>query len=257
MKQFMLPADCPSRLVLEGNDFHYLHHVRRLKEGDSFAGIDPAGNRYHITIERVAGESLAAAVLPAGPILTELPELQLFQCVPKGGKFDDVVRMATEAGAASITPVLSDRTIVRIGGDDAEKKRRRWQRVLQEAVQQSGAPRVPRLGTPIALKELLQQPDLPEVMLFFHQAPLAPVPLHQYCSGSPRAIGLCIGPEGGFSPGEVQAMQAARWSPGYLGPWVLRTEHAGMYALAAVQTILLERAYWNLKNEAQTPPLQH
>ena len=251
MKQFVLPSDCPTQLELSGGDFHYLHTVRRLGPGDSFAGIDADGQRYHVTIQELYGERLLVQVLPAGSAASDLPAVHLYQCIPKGGKFDQVVRMATEAGAASITPVLSERTIVRIDQADISKKCRRWERIIQEAVQQSGSLQVPRLYPPITLQGLLQR-KTEEGMLFFHQAPLAPASLHQYCSQTLAAVGICIGPEGGFSPGEVQAMQAAQWHPGYLGPWVLRTEHAGMYAIAAVHTILLERAQWNLQNVTGT-----
>ncbi|MFW6363977.1 MAG: RsmE family RNA methyltransferase [Spirochaeta sp.] len=247
MKQFVVPVDCTDELELVGQDYHYLHNVRRLGQGDSFSGIDADGRRYHVLISELLEGSLRVQVMPVGPPAPDLPAVHLYQCVPKGGKFDQVIRMATEAGAASITPVISERTVVRFDAHNAEKKRSRWQKIVQEAVQQSGSPHIPPIGLPCSLESLLKEGSNSGGMVFFHQTPLASTSLHQYCSESHPEYRICIGPEGGFSPREVQLMQDADWHSGYLGPWVLRTEHAGMYAIAAIQTILLEKASWKIQ----------
>lgn len=249
MKQFVLPVDCPEQLELTGQDYHYLVTVRRLKAGDAIAGIDAQGTRYHAVVEAVRADSLRLQVLPAGEAAPQLPAVHLYQCVPKAGKFDQVVRMAVEAGVASITPVLSERTIPRYDARDGVRKQERWQRVALEAVQQSGSERVPQVQVPRSLQSLTSDEFSDTRMIFFHQSPLAPVTLHEYCSEALPAYGICVGPEGGFAPAEVERMQAVGWLPGYLGPWVLRTEHAGMYAIAAIHTLLLEKSNWKINTE--------
>lgn len=246
MKQFLLPVHSDQEVRLTGEDFHYLHHVRRLTVDDSFPGIDAEGNRYHVIVRAVHREAMDVHILPAGSPDMDLPNIHLLQCIPKGGKFDQVVRMATEAGVKSITPVLSEHTVVRLDSKDKQKKHERWQRVMQEAVQQSGSRWVPEIYAPQTLSEVINNAHIDGRILFFHQTPLAPASLHEYCSGASSAFGVCVGPEGGFSNAEVQMMLNAEWWPGYLGPWVLRTEHAGLYAIAALQTILLEKAKWKI-----------
>ena len=249
MKQFLVPDACGTSLEIGGSDFHYLHNVRRLGTGDAFSGIDSTGNRFHLIVEEIQARSMRVQVLPAGQIKVDLPEVHLFQCMPKAGKFDQVVRMATEAGVHCIVPVFSERTQTRIDAKDVPKKMSRWQKIIQEAVQQSGSPRVPSIEPPLSLEKLLREKANRLSMMFFHQAPLASESLHEYCSEITKdeGCGICIGPEGGFSDSEVHLMQAQGWKPGYLGPFVLRTEHAGLYAVAAVQTILLEMNSWMIR----------
>ncbi len=244
MKQFLLPEDCPEELDLTGADFHYLRTVRRLGEGDAFAGIDPAGNMFHVAVLQVAEGKMRVQLIPAGKPKPDMPAVHLYQCLPKGGKFDQVIRMATEAGVSKITPVISQYTQVKLSQQDEKKKADRWQRVVQEAVQQSGSPHVPKICAVRNLGELVNEAG---EMLFFHQAPIATKTLHDYCSRITGEIGIVIGPEGGFSSEEVEKMTRAGWKAAYLGPWVLRTEHAGLYAIAAVQTMLLERDSWKIQ----------
>ncbi|GAB6089354.1 RsmE family RNA methyltransferase [Spirochaeta dissipatitropha] len=249
MKQFILPDNCPERLILGDRDYHYLHNVRRLRVEDSFSGIDSQGNRYHVTVMSISGTEMEVSVQAAGKIIQDHVSLHLYQCLPKAGKFDQVIRMAVEAGASSITPLVSERTISKIDEHDVPRKMKRWERVIQESVQQSGAPGVPVLNEPVSLKDLYSGTSghsLPDRILFFHQEPLAPDSIHEYCSDSVSSYGLCIGPEGGFSQKETDAMVSIDWKPAYLGPWVLRTEHAGMYAIAAVQTIVMEKSNWKI-----------
>lgn len=257
MKHFILPDTCPERLILREKDYHYLHNVRRLREEDSFPGIDSQGNRYHVTVMSISGTEMEVSVQAAGEIDQDQVSLHLFQCIPKAGKFDQVIRMAVEAGISSITPVLSERTISKIEENDVPRKMKRWERIIQESVQQSGAPRVPLLHGPVCLKDLYSRNPghtLPDRIMFFHQKPLAPGSIHEYCSDSVRSYGLCIGPEGGFSQKETDAMVSIGWKPAYLGHCVLRTEHAGLYAIAAVQTIVMEKSNWKIPD--QSPELQ-
>ncbi|HDQ13929.1 MAG TPA: RsmE family RNA methyltransferase [Sediminispirochaeta sp.] len=83
--------------------------------------------------------------------------------------------------------------------------------------------------------------------LFFHQSPLAQASLHEYLSSEPRRIGLCIGPEGGFSKGETEYLRQQGFSPVHLHTNVLRAETAAVYAIGAVQTIFLEREKWQTR----------
>lgn len=250
MKTFLLPETYAgeSDIELSGSDFHYLCVVRRLSTGDRFSATDAAGTRYQARIAAVHNDSCRvslrpAAAQPAG----EDHAITLFQCVPKGRKMDDIVRRATEAGASAIVPVISDHTVPRIHGDAEWSKRlQRWRRIARQAVQQSGAPTVPRIVEPIASADLAAHARELDVLLFFHQTPLAEASLHGYLSRYPQRIGVVVGPEGGLSDREVALMGESGASPVYLGPNVLRTETSAVFALAAVQIILREKESWTL-----------
>ena len=144
-----------------------------------------------------------------------------------------------------IVPVLSEQTIVKITAGEADSKRQRWQRIAREALQQSGAARLPQIERPIGLTELLERND-PGWVLFFHQARLAAGSLHECLAEAPARLSLLIGPEGGFSGGEVDRLLGSGFMPVYLGDTVLRCETAALAALAAVKMILQERSNWKL-----------
>jgi 16S rRNA (uracil1498-N3)-methyltransferase len=127
--------------------------------------------------------------------------------------------------------------------------------VVREAVQQSGAPGCPEVHSPLPLKtalahfeklEALQpvNPGEKTVKLFFHEKPLAKATLHRYLSGEVAGIFLAIGPEGGFSPGDLCHFSEARYQAAHLPGNILRAETAVVYALGAVKTIIAEKNAW-------------
>jgi 16S rRNA (uracil1498-N3)-methyltransferase len=87
-----------------------------------------------------------------------------------------------------------------------------------------------------------QRPN--RLMLLLHEAPLAKTALHEYLNGTPEEIILCVGPEGGFAPDEVDALMAAGFKPLLLPGAVLRAETAALFAVASVEIILSERSSW-------------
>ncbi len=257
MRQFVLPVEYSGEpeVELEEEKARYLVRVLRLGSDDSFPAIDAAGNHYHCTIRRVE-PTLLLRVQKKGAATDDRPRIRIVQSIPKGRKIDDVIRRCTEAGIAEVQPVVSDHTVVRLAEADVPKKLARWKRVATEAVQQSGSPVPVRILAPMPLDRYLSTLSDSEesVRLVLHQAPLANRSLHRYLAESDTertgafSLELAVGPEGGFSERELAIFRSARYKPVYLGPQVLRTETAALYATAAVQIILLERSEWRLKN---------
>jgi len=257
MKQFLLPDGHTghSRLELTGEDFHYLCRVRRHTVGDTFPARDRTGARYHATLVEVGDSRCLLQLEPAdattpetGDVGSTRSELVLFQCLPKAKKIDLIIRQATEAGVDSVVPVQSEHSVVRLQeGVRISRKNDRWERVVREAVQQSGAPVPTRVGDLVPISELPEISVPGHIGLFFHTEPIANNSLHGYLVDRPRRVMLVIGPEGGLSRKEVQLLQQKGYRPVYLGPQVLRAETAALYAIAAVQTVLVEHNSWKLK----------
>ncbi len=258
MRHFVLPSgyEGQEEFDLPADDAHYLRSVLRLKVGDSLPGRDRAGGAYHLTVIFASDTTTRLRVQKKGIPQSGgdgdalLPRLALYQCLPKGAKFDEIVRRATEIGVVSITPVTSAYSIPRLADESRRRsKMGRWNRIIRQAAQQSGTERVPELLPPRALGDLEDLIDETAAVdgLFFHQEPLAEKSLHDYLWQAAEEIRLVIGPEGGFSDEEVSMLGQKGYNPAYLGPQVLRTETAAIYALAAVHTILLERATWRLR----------
>lgn len=252
MKQFLLPADYDGspEWTLTGEAYHYLITVRRMRAGDRLRGRDRAGRPYRIDIKSISGNSCRLQILPdagtgAAPGAGET-ELILQQCLPKGKKADTVLRQAAETGISEVQLIESRNSVARLPEGDDAAKRRRWEKILQEALQQSGQTRLTVLGSFYKLPEL---PELKkgELGLLFYEKPLATPSLHEYCSWQYDRIAILIGSEGGFTEEEVRLLQDKGYKPVFLGPGVLRTETAALYACAAVQTILREKKRWQLR----------
>lgn len=250
MKVFVLPAGFTGGdfLELEGEDFHYLCRVRRLKTGDSFPAVDGEGNAYHLTLEEAGRKSCRLRVQKKGSPRRGEEAITLYQCLPKGSKFDTIVRQAVELGVEKIVPVRSRYSVPKIA--DENGRLRRWQRIARQAAQQSGACGLPEIPGILSLADVPddfgKHPEGRKLGIFFHQNPLATGSLHGYLSSIPGEIALVIGPEGGLSDEEAGFLGQAGFVPAYLGHRVLRTETAPVFAAAAVRIILLEREKWNL-----------
>jgi 16S rRNA (uracil1498-N3)-methyltransferase len=195
-----------------------------------------------------AGEPFVPAGDATGP---GLPPIILFQALPKAGKMDLIVRQAAEGAVAEIVPFNSEHSIPRPEGGGADVGRlRRWERIIREARQQSGSPTATALRPPLHLEglfdywETLKTRHPKALGLLFHQAPLAQASLHGYLGSNPEIVVLTIGPEGGFSPGEVSRFLAAGFKLLTIGDTVLRTETAALYGAAVIRIILLESASW-------------
>jgi 16S rRNA (uracil1498-N3)-methyltransferase len=164
---------------------------------------------------------------------------------------DLIVRQAAEGAVAEIVPFTAEHSIPRPEGGEAGAGRlRRWERIIREARQQSGSRTATALRPPLNPEglfdywETLRARHPKALGLLFHQVPLAQASLHGYLGSNPEVVVLTIGPEGGFSPGEVSRFLAAGFQPLTIGETVLRTETAALYGAAAIRIILLENASW-------------
>ena len=246
MKQFLLPGwyRGESRISFAGEDFRYLARVLRMRAGDELAAVDTRGSLFAMRILRVGRADCEAELAPAAAAPSSSPGIRitLMQCLPKGRKIDLIVRQATEAGVARIMLVLSEHSQVRPDEKDARVPRLR--KIAREALQQSGAPRMPEIEEPRSLVSIAESAEEWGTALFFHERPLGGATLHQLLAGRPRSVAVLIGPEGGLSESEAALLQGARFHPAYLGGSVRRVETAAVFALGAVKTILQERDAW-------------
>ena len=212
------------------------HAVRvlRLPPGASMALFDGRGGEYPAVIERIEKDRVFAVLGAWQEIERESPlAVTLVQAVQAGEKMDFTIQKAVELGGSGIVPVDSRRSVVRLAGERAAKRVAHWQGVVASACEQCGRNQVPLVAPLEKLENWLARPANGALRLM-----LAPDAPHTLAEIAPAGtVQLLIGAEGGLDPQEVIAARQAGFMPVRLGPRVLRTETAGLAALAALQAL--------------------
>jgi 16S rRNA (uracil1498-N3)-methyltransferase len=208
----------------EGEARHVLKALRG-RQGDVLEVVD-ADRRLFLAELRGRGEACVLEA-PEAPD-HEYLDLSLYQAVPKGGRMDLVVEKATEVGATRIVPLVTERGIVLPRGGKVE----RWRRVAEAAARQSLRLRVPEVAELVHFSQAVRGVGGDGVLL--HNAPdLEPL---EAVIRDP--VSLFIGPEGGWSEDELRDAEEAGLAMAQLGPYRLRSETAGMVAVARARAAL-------------------
>jgi 16S rRNA (uracil1498-N3)-methyltransferase len=217
---------------LEGEAVHYLGRVLRLRPGEELEFFDGAGSVYPARLEALDAEAAVLAVGPASPAPTA-PPITLAQALAKGDKLDLVVQKATELGASRIAPLSTERSVVKLTAEKALERTRRWRRIAEEAARQCGRADVPAVDPPASLPDFLAAATARGESVALLYEGERDLRLSTWLAAqSDRPVALAIGPEGGFSPAEVDAARSAGAATVSLGPRIVRTETAGLAALA-------------------------
>jgi len=218
-----------------GEDAHHLTHVLRTRIGEAVQVCDGEGHVYETVLE-TPGEEVLLRILSESAVDTEPPYVAtVYQALVKGDKMETVIQKATETGASVIVPVITSRCTVKLDSKDAVKKTERWQKIACEAAKQCGRGILPKVMPPMSFAEAVREAAAKELPLFCYEGE-GTVPLPQLCSTAehPADISIFIGPEGGFSEKEVEAVRNAGIRPCGLGKRILRTETAAVFVLSCL-----------------------
>jgi len=209
----------------------------RAKAGDSLLFNDDQGHRYHTTVVQITKQTLQAKIQHIeDPPLSTRPPLLLAQALLKGEKMGWVIQKATELGVSAIVPLITDRVILKLSGDQGETHQARWKRIALEAAQQSERWTLPTILPIQTFQQFLETPR-PDQAIFMAEreegASLITIP----CSTDKTGAGVVviIGPEGGWSAEELEAAQSHKWAFASFGKEILRAETASIAALAILQ----------------------
>jgi 16S rRNA (uracil1498-N3)-methyltransferase len=217
---------------------HIARHIQvlRLAMGDHVTLFNGEGGEYTATLNTLEKKSASAEIKAFSARETELPyAVTLAQALPEASKMDEIIQKAVELGATAIQPLAAQRCVVRLSNERAVKKLTHWQGIIVAAAEQSGRNRLPNLAEPVDFNDWIAQHDLHRRILL---SPRAEQSLSDWARHQPpQAITLMIGPEGGFSEQEEAAALAQGTLSLSIGARVLRTETAGMAALAAINAV--------------------
>lgn len=232
------PLAADAEIDLPREAAHHLVAVLRARRGDAVTLFDGRGGEYAaeiVGLERRAARCLVGA-FDAVEREAEI-HVTLYQALARGTKMDLVVQKATELGAAGVVPFVAARSNVRLEPAKARERVEHWRRVAIAACEQCGRNRIPEVGE-VVDAAALSAGDAAA----FYARPEATIHLARAAReavGARRLLKVAIGPEGGFSDTENAALKAAGFAPVSLGPSVLRTETAGLAALATLGAVAL------------------
>lgn len=217
-------------------DRKHIARVLRLHPGDRIEISDSAQWEYEAEIVSVDENCIEAKILDKQKFARE-PEIQvtLFQGIPKQSKMEIIVQKCVELGAYSFVPVFTERTVVTDNGKFS-RKRERWQKVASEAVKQCRRGIVPEIREEIQFNQMSEQLTGFDLVLFPYENETGrTIKDSLRClKEKPKTIAVIIGPEGGFSDSEAQALKGLGADCVTLGRTILRTETAGLAALSMV-----------------------
>lgn len=228
-----LPLATGAELVLPPGPARHVQ-VLRLQPGDPLILFDGRGGEWEARVHAMGRSEVAVSVGTHRPVERELPlAVTLAVAMPANDRMDFVVEKAAELGVAALQPLVAERSVLRLAGERADKRRAHWQSVAVAAAEQSGRTRVPQVAPVRPLADWLAglapaQPPGTRWMLSLEPGaqPLAAQAL-------PRGtLTVLSGPEGGLSEAECRAARAAGHVPVDLGPRVLRADTAPLAVLA-------------------------
>lgn len=226
-------------LTLSGDEGRHAVTVRRIRVGETIMIADGAGTAVR---GPVIGVEKASLTMHVDEILTA-PESDLrfvaVQALAKGDRAELAVEVLTELGVDQVVPWQASRSIVKWAPERAERHLAKWRSTAREATKQSRRLRVPVVTPPASTAELVAR--IPQTTLTFVLHEEATTPLSRIDLPAEGEIMLIVGPEGGISPEELAAFEAAGARSVTISDGVLRTSTAGVVALAQLQALTASR----------------
>jgi 16S rRNA (uracil1498-N3)-methyltransferase len=229
------PLHPGAHVELTAEAAHHALKVLRVGAGDTAILFDGRGGQWRASLHP-AGKALRATLEAFDDTDCDPPlDLTLVQALPASDKMDFVVQKAVELGVRRIQPVAAKRSVIKLAGERAMRRVEHWRNVAIAACEQSGRNQVPAVAPVLDLPQYFgmaaQQNGTRLICLPGVAARLRDLALPE------GPVSLLVGPEGGFEEGEILAARAAGFQAIGLGPRVLRTETAGLGAVAAMMAL--------------------
>jgi 16S rRNA (uracil1498-N3)-methyltransferase len=260
---YIAPKDWnPDALLLRDAEVHHARDVLRLEPGERVVVFNGRGHEITAEITKVSRYAIQLRKLHQMRVPSLRCQIMLAQAIPKGKNMDLILQKAVELGAAEIAPIISDRTVVQLEPKEVAQKQAKWQQVAIEAAKQCGQNWLPTVQLPRKLREFFltiegaespagsfmpsAAPPLPQLRLIgslqsdaVHLKTLLAEYEREHEGARPISVLMCIGPEGDFTPAELNLARSHGCRPITLGPIILRVETAAIYCLSVLSYELL------------------
>jgi 16S rRNA (uracil1498-N3)-methyltransferase len=217
--------------TVSGDEGFHAATVRRIRPGERLLLGDGAGELAQCEVEEVDRAALRARVLDRWSVAPSAPHVTVVQALPKAERSELAIELATEAGADAFIAWQAARCVARWDSKRADKGLRRWQAVARSAARQSRRARIPAVSGPVSTAGLARHVES-DVTLVLHES-ATDVISEKHVTQADSLL-VVVGPEGGITDEEIEALTSAGALPVRLGPTVLRTSTAGAVALGAL-----------------------
>mgnify|MGYP006281893499 FL=1 len=227
------PLNVGEQLSLNEDASHYVRTVLRLKQDQAIILFNGQGGDFAGHFTEVSRKTVRVQINEKLPRDVESPlRISLGMGISRGDRMDWAVQKAVELGVHSITPLMTERCVIKFDTEKKQQRRQHWQHIVQHAAEQSGRSVLPALQEVVHIHDWVRTQQGLKVFLDpYAEQTLADI--------QPDAMHLTLlsGPEGGFSDQERQLAKAAGFIPVRMGARILRTETAVLAALAAAQSL--------------------
>ncbi|QDC70974.1 16S rRNA (uracil(1498)-N(3))-methyltransferase [Candidatus Methylopumilus universalis] len=211
--------------------------VLRLKVGDQFALFNGDGYDYVAKVIELSKHKTSVEIIDRYQVNHESPlKITLAQGLAAGDKMDWIIQKAVELGIQSIQPLLTERSIVKLDRERADKKLEHWRTVAISACEQTGRSIIPDILSPIHIVQWLSNQNQIANSLKLILTPAKAQNINHLEKPSSPVV-FMVGPEGGFSEKEMNLALSSSFVPVNFGKRVLRTETASVVALSIMQNL--------------------
>lgn len=226
-----------NQAVVLGDDAHHLRNVLRKNIGDPLL-IGVNSKTFRAEIIEISEDKVVCELMEPVTISAESPlKTTLYQAVAKGDKMDLIIQKAVELGVSEIVPFFSRHTVVKLTKDKQHQRQQRWQKIAESAAKQCKRDLIPTIHVPHSFEEVKSKLAVRtgDHLLLMAYELAEEQTLKDLTALYPQHVSMIIGPEGGFSQDEAEAVQSLGGEIIKLGNRILRTETAAITVLALVQ----------------------
>ena len=242
MPRFFVPSPevVGGRLRLPKSEASHAVSVLRVREGERVTALDGAGGEWLCEVGERGRRDVELGVLESRRHERPAHRLTLVQAIVKGKAMELILQKATELGATRIVPLIVDRSVARPDPAELQAKLAKWRTIAVESIKQCGAFWLPTIDSPCGVSEFLSRSDDVDLSLIaslgegIEDTRTVFQEFRKRRGVNPSSASIWIGPEGDFSPSELEAIQASGVAGVSLGPLTLRSETAAICGLAIV-----------------------
>ena len=217
---------------ITGENYKHIVRVLRFKEGDKIDFFDENIKTYQSVITNISSKEIVAQIFNTLSVNNDSKlAINLYQSVPKGNKMDMIIQKSSELGVKSVTPIYTERTIVK-----HTSKIKRWAKISLESCKQSGRSKPLKINNPENYVDLITELSEKALNILFYENTVTTLKEFLDNTGTKySSINIIIGPEGGFSEAEIKQAEQNGINILGLGPRILRTETAAIASATIIQ----------------------